>query len=191
MTEPNRSARDGTLERADGRWRLRFVRVLPHSPENVWRALTEEEHLTAWFPMTIEGGLRSGARLMFRHRDNAMPPTSGEMIACDAPRVLEFTWGFSGEERDQPELTRIALVAEGSGCRLVFTTTYDQVGKSARDAAGWHVCLDLLGEHLAGESPATDGPGRWKPLNRYYAKRFGAEAASIGPPQSLKQYREE
>jgi Activator of Hsp90 ATPase homolog 1-like protein len=41
---------------------LRFVRYLPHPPAKVWRALTEPEHLAAWFPTTIDGhAARGGA----------------------------------------------------------------------------------------------------------------------------------
>jgi uncharacterized protein YndB with AHSA1/START domain len=156
----------------------------------VWRALTEEQHLKTWFPTTIEGELRpeaAGASLRFRHRDVAAPPTEGELIACEPPRLLEFTWGFSGDARDRPEHTCFELRPEGDGCILTFTTTYDAVGKSARDAAGWHVCLDALERHLAGE-PASTGPDAWKPLNARYAERFGAEAATIGPPPGMKDY---
>src|SRR5438105_10315698 len=53
----------GELERAGDRWLLRFVRRLPHPPEKVWRALTEPEHVAAWFPADIEGERRSGAPL--------------------------------------------------------------------------------------------------------------------------------
>jgi uncharacterized protein YndB with AHSA1/START domain len=190
MTEPSRDAGEGTLERAEGRWRLRFVRVLAHPPEKVWRALTEERHLEAWFPTTIEGELRAGAPLQFRFRDGDLPPTTGEVIECDPPRVLEFTWGFSEEDVDQPERTRFELAPEGAGCRLTLATTYDRVGKSARDAAGWHVCLDVLEEHLAGEASAEESPERWKPLHRRYVARFGPEAATIGPPESMPEYRD-
>lgn len=191
MSEPTRDAREGTLEQVEGRWRLRFERVLPHPPEKVWRALTEEAHLAVWFPTTIEGEFEAGAPLRFRFREGEGPPTTGEMIECEASRVLEFTWGFSEADRDRPEQSRFELAPEGDGCRLTFMTTYDQVGKSARDAAGWHVCLDLLEERLAGEPPATDSPARWKPLNRYYTERFGPEAATIGPPESRKEYLDE
>jgi len=45
----------GTLEEAGGgRWRLRFTRTLDHPPEKVWRAITEPEHLRAWFPQRIK-----------------------------------------------------------------------------------------------------------------------------------------
>jgi uncharacterized protein YndB with AHSA1/START domain len=37
----------GRFEEVEGGWRLRFERRLPHSPEKVWRALTEEAHLAA------------------------------------------------------------------------------------------------------------------------------------------------
>lgn len=78
MTETSRDRREGTLEQVEGRWRLRFVRVLPHPPETVWRGLTEEAHLEAWFPTTIEGELRAGAPLRFRFRGEELPPTSGK-----------------------------------------------------------------------------------------------------------------
>jgi len=197
MTEVQRDPREGVLERTeDGRWRLRFERVLPHPPEKVWRALTEEAHLAAWFPTTMEGELRPGARLEFRFRGEELPPTRGEMIACEPPRVLEFTWGFSEADEevpseyrsDRPERTRFELSPEGDGCRMTFTTTYDRVGTSARDAAGWHVCFDLLEAELAGEPRAGTSPERWKPLNRLYQERFGPEASTIGPPESMTEY---
>ncbi|MDQ1476961.1 MAG: hypothetical protein QOE62_2190, partial [Actinomycetota bacterium] len=49
---------DGRLERAGDRWRLRFSRRLAHPQEKVWRAITEEDHLQAWFPFVIEGEMR-------------------------------------------------------------------------------------------------------------------------------------
>jgi uncharacterized protein YndB with AHSA1/START domain len=188
MSDPSRTPEEGNLEQAGGRWRLRFERVLRHPPEKVWRALTEEAHLATWFPTTIEGELRPGAPLTFRFRDSDLPPTTGEMLECEAPRVLEFTWGFGEEDIDRPERSRFELAPEGDGCRLTFTTTYDQVGKSARDAAGWHACFDLLEAHLAGESPPAPSPKLWQTLERRYAERFGPEAATIGPPESMKEY---
>lgn len=200
MSEGDRDPREGSLERAkDERWRLRFERVLLHPPETVWRALTEEEHLAAWFPTTIEGELRSGAPLEFRFRGEELPPTTGEMIECDPPRVLEFTWGFTREDthvpveyrENRPERSRFKLAPEVDGCRLTFTTIYDEVGKSARDAAGWHVCLDSLEARVAGEEPTGSSTERWKPLNELYSERFGPAASTIGPPDSMTEYRDQ
>jgi hypothetical protein len=33
---------NGELSKDGDQWRLRFVRRLPHAPEKVWRALTED-----------------------------------------------------------------------------------------------------------------------------------------------------
>src|SRR4051794_15127554 len=57
MPRTNMNDTDATLVALDGqRWNVSFERTLPHPPEKVWRALTEAEHLKAWFPTTIEGG---------------------------------------------------------------------------------------------------------------------------------------
>ncbi|HET6964522.1 MAG TPA: SRPBCC domain-containing protein [Acidimicrobiales bacterium] len=48
-----------TEELADGRWQLRFRRTYPHAVEKVWRAVTEPEHLAAWFPTSIDGSDRA------------------------------------------------------------------------------------------------------------------------------------
>jgi hypothetical protein len=69
-----------------------------------------------------------------------------------------------------------------SGCELTFTTHFAEVGKAARDAAGWHVCLDLLEEQLAGNKPDGTSEQRWCPLSEHYRAEFPPEASTIGPP---------
>jgi uncharacterized protein YndB with AHSA1/START domain len=68
----------GKLEERDGRWQLTFVRRLPHPPEKVWRAITEPDHLDAWFPTTIEGERAPGAELQFRFREDEGPTLDGK-----------------------------------------------------------------------------------------------------------------
>jgi uncharacterized protein YndB with AHSA1/START domain len=174
--------RDGQLEETDGTWRLRFERTLAHPPEKVWRALTEPEHLEAWFPTTIEGGLEAGAELRFRHRHRDLPLMEGEMIACDPPLLLEFRWG--------PDMLRFVLEPDGAGTRLTLTDTLEDLGKAARDGAGWHVCLDQLAHHLDGQEPSWTSVDRWKEVHPFYVKAFGPEAATLGPPEELEAYRE-
>ena len=166
---------DGELEQSDERWRLRFTRRLPHPPAKVWLALTEPQHLAAWFPTDIEGERRAGAPLRFVFRNGEGPALEGLMLTCNPPSVLEFSWGAG-------ETLRFELQPDDQGTLLVFENTFDQIGKAARDAAGWHVCLDVLDHHLRGE-PVPWSPGeRWKQVHDGYVERFGAEAATIGPP---------
>lgn len=167
---------DGQLEhRDDGRWQLRFTRRLAHPPEKVWRALTEPEHLAVWFPTTIEGERARGAPLRFAHRDGAAPAVEGEMLAYDPPRLLELRWGGD-------ETLRFELRPEDGGTVLTLVNAFDEVGKAARDAAGWHACLDVLRHHLDGATPPWTPGERWAQVHASYVERLGAEAATIGPP---------
>ena len=167
---------DGRLEQRAGRWELRFVRTFAHPREKVWRAITEPEHLAAWFPFDIEGERRAGAPLRFVFREDEGPPFEGEMVAFDPPSVIELRW-------EADESVRMELEPEGDGTVLTFVNTFDELGKAARDGAGWHTCLDILEHELAGESPPFDSGERWGEVHPAYVERFGPEAATIGPPE--------
>jgi uncharacterized protein YndB with AHSA1/START domain len=167
---------DGQLERRNGRWQLRFERRPPHSPEKVWRALTEPEHLAAWFPTDIEGERAAGAPLHLVFREGEGPTLDGEMLAYSPPSALEVRW--------EDETLRFDLEPEGEGTRLVFVNTFDELGKAARDAAGWDVCLDRLRCHLDGEEAPWVPRERWQSVHQAYVERFGPDASTIGPPES-------
>lgn len=162
----------GRLAPTGDRWTVRLVRRLPHPPEKVWRAVTEPEHLAAWFPSSIEGPREAGAELRF-YFEGVDEPMHGRMIAYDPPRLLEFDW--------EGDVMRIELRPDGEGTELVFTDTFDELGKAARDTTGWHVCLDALVAHLEGEPPQI--AGRFRGLMDGYIARFGPEAGTIGPPE--------
>jgi uncharacterized protein YndB with AHSA1/START domain len=165
----------GTLHQTDDRWQLRFVRNLAHPPERVWRALTESEHVDAWFPSSIEGERAAGAKLRFPFREGEGPTLDGEMLVYDEPHVLEFRWN--------DELLRFELAPSAEGCVLTFLNTFDDLGKAARDAAGWHICLQMLVMLLDGTEMPTKWDDRWKPVNERYIEAFGPEAAKVGPPE--------
>jgi uncharacterized protein YndB with AHSA1/START domain len=168
----------GELNRVRDRWQLRFTRSLPHSPEKVWRSITQAEHLAAWFPAEIHGERAVGARLTFVFANDEGPTTEGEMLAFDPPTLLEYRWG--------EETLRFELEPAGDGgTRLTFVNTFDELGKAARDAAGWHTCLDVLGHHLAGEQPPWPPMERWEQVHAVYVEQLGPEAAPIGPPESV------
>lgn len=167
---------NGELEREGDRWRLRFSRELAHAPERVWRAVVDPVERKAWFPDTATGDFeRVGAALRFQHDDELVEPFSGEVLVVDPPRLLEFTWG--------DDVIRIEIAPRGQGCTFTLIDTIHELGKAARDGAGWHVCLDKLAHALDGTTPAWSDEQRWLDLNTGYADRFGPEAATIGPPE--------
>ena len=165
----------GTLERGKGEVTLRFIRLLPHPPAKVWRALTEPQHLQAWFPTTIEGDLVPGAPLRFGFRERQLPDFDGTMLAFDPPKLLELVWG--------DERLRFELAPDAAGTMLIFTASFTELGRAARDAAGWHVCLDLLGCDLTGEPAPWAQDDRWRTVHVGYVASFGPEAATVGPPE--------
>jgi uncharacterized protein YndB with AHSA1/START domain len=164
----------GTLERGDDNARLRFVRHLNHPPAKVWLALTNAEDLAAWFPDSIVfDEWTPGARLKFAHKtDYAF---DGEVIAVEEERLLEFRWGT--------DTLRFELEPDGDGTRLILLDTIDELGKAARDGAGWHVKLDALERHLGGTSTDQSDGDRWRGVHEHYVEEFGPEAATIGPPE--------
>jgi uncharacterized protein YndB with AHSA1/START domain len=167
----------GQLKQLEDRWQLRFARELHHSPDKVWRALVEPEHLEAWFPTTMEGDRAAGAPLKFSFREHEAPPMDGEMITYQPPSVLEFKWG--------EDILRFELQPVEDGTLLTLYDTFDELGKAARDAAGWHVCLDLLEGHIKGEAPPADRGGAWKGVHARYVEILGPEAATMGPPREF------
>jgi uncharacterized protein YndB with AHSA1/START domain len=168
----------GTVQQLpDERWQLRFTRVLRHPPELVWRAITDPEHLADWFPTTVEGDRRAGARLRFAFRGGEAPPMDGEMLAYEPRTLLEFRWGT--------DVIRIELREVPGGTELTLLDTLEVLGKAARDAAGWHVCLDALESSLGGAADAREEMTRWAEVQPHYVESFGPEAATIGPPEGM------
>ena len=179
-TDDMGSAEYGTLERVPGGISvLRYRRRLAHPPQKVWRALTEDAHLAEWFPTTIEGERTAGASLHFSFRENEAEPFDGEMLVFDAPILMELRWS--------DDVLRFELSADGSGCVLDLTVTFPEYAKAARDAAGWHECLDRLSHAAGGTSPAPWGD-RWRQVHPVYVDRLGSAAATIGPPAGWEEH---
>lgn len=169
----------GTVEElTDGRWRLRFTRDVAHPVEKVWRAITEPEHLAAWFPTTIDGERKPGAPLHFTFPNQAAPPFDGEVIAYEPPHLFEFRWG--------PDVIRLEVQHSQRGALLTLSDTLEERGKAARDAAGWHTCLDALAASLAGDRHARqEEMSAWRDVHAHYVEEFGPEGATIGPPEGF------
>jgi uncharacterized protein YndB with AHSA1/START domain len=164
----------GSLERGDGEVTLRFTRILAHPQAKVWRALTEPGHQAAWFPTTVQGELVAGGQLRFGFRGMQLPDFEGTMLAFDPPGLLELVWG--------DERLRFELTPHAAGTLLTFTASFTELGRAARDGAGWHVCLDLLSFDLRGDPAPWTQDDQWRTVHGEYVARFGPEAATVGPP---------
>jgi uncharacterized protein YndB with AHSA1/START domain len=162
----------GDLERFGDQWQLRFARRLPHPPGKVWRAITEAEHLQAWFPQRIVGEWAVGSWLRFESEHGHF---DGEVLRFEPESLVEFRWG--------PDTIRMEVTSDGGiGSILTLVDTFSELGKAARDAAGWHTCIDVLEQHLAGTEAQWDLRQRWETVHPGYVDKFGPEAAAVGPP---------
>ncbi len=177
---PNQHERSyGSVEQLDdGRWQLRFTRRLPYPKAKVWRAITEPEHLTQWFPTTIEGERTAGATLRFTFPGGQAPPMEGEMLSYEHEAFMELRWG--------PDILRLEVRAIGDGTELTLLDTLEERGKSARDAAGWHACLEALEASLRDEPEPREHMSIWNEVHPHYVEQFGPEGATIGPPEGVK-----
>jgi uncharacterized protein YndB with AHSA1/START domain len=161
----------GDLERCEDQWRLRFTRRLPYPKEKVWRAITEAEHLEAWFPQRIVGPWMVGSPLRFKSEYGDF---DGEVLRFEPESLVEFRWG--------PDTIRMEVASDGAGSILTLIDTFSELGKAARDAAGWHTCIDFLERHLDGTEAPWDSRQRWEKVHPGYVDKFGPEAATAGPP---------
>ena len=165
---------EGRLEQVGDRWVLTFVRLLPHPPEKVWRAVTEPEHLAAWFPTEIHGERSTGATLRFVFRDDEGPTFKGRMIRCEPPSVLEFDWGG--------DTLRFELEAV-RGRHPADAHRHLRRAGEGRPERGRLAHLPRRARlrprrHLVAEAER----GALGPCIPGYVERLGPEASTIGPP---------
>ena len=98
------------------------------------------------------------------------------MLAYDPPSTIEFDWG--GED-----ILRLTLEEIDGGTRLTLTDTFREYAKAARDAGGWHACLDNLADVMVGQ-PARDD--RWKEVSQWYLDNFPPDATTAPIPDFAK-----
>jgi uncharacterized protein YndB with AHSA1/START domain len=163
------------IRRGGENWTLVLVREFRHSPEKVWRALTDPDQLREWAPFEADGSMGTvGAEVNLTTVRTPKPVVIETVVTrADAPHVLEYKWG----EHD----TRWELEASGNGTRLTLWTKIDR-RYIAMGAAGWHISFDVLDRLLDGTPIGRIAGGDalklqgWKQLHAEYAKQFGIEA---------------
>jgi uncharacterized protein YndB with AHSA1/START domain len=170
---------DATIQEQGGRTLLRFERVLRHPPERVWSALTEPQELAAWHPSPGEFEPREGGTVRYSAQTKVPDLPDGEVTDWEPPRLLGYTWG--------DDHLRWEVREHDDGSLLTLTHSFDDHFKVARDAAGWHVCLDRLTSMLDGalagsEQDDQSRPLGWRELNSAYEARFGIPHDKATPP---------
>jgi len=98
------------------------------------------------------------------------------MRVFDPPSIMELQWG--------DDTLRFELHAVEPGATVLdLVVTFPELGKAARDGAGWHVCLDRLACALAEVEPSWSPHDRWRAVHGVYVAGLGPEASALGPPE--------
>lgn len=162
---------DGALAAQEGdKWTVVLVRELRHSPEKVWRALTDSAELRERAPFNVDANLIAGTtvNLTWVGAPAAIPIA---VTRSDAPKSLEYND------------TKWELEPIGEGTRLTLWASIDH-GYIAMGAAGWHISLDVLSSLLDGASIGRIAGGDamkfegWQRLNAEYGALFGVKPPS-------------
>ena len=149
---------DSTVE---GQPVLRFRRRYGQDIERLWRALSEDSELSAWFPCSVRLEQQIGGTIEFRFP--GQEPDQGKVLELDPPHLLAFSW-------DQ-EVLRWRLQPDAGGSLLMLTNTIQDPAKVANVAAGWHGCLEQLAAFLDGS--AGDTGQSHEQLVRHYSQALG------------------
>lgn len=150
-------AHDGTIGRDDqGRHVIVWTRRLSHSPERVWRAITEQNEVGEWARGNWQFEPHIGGAMQLC-LDNSRPldervSDPGVVTAYEPPNLLEFRVGAydADSEQDGEHILRWSVQPESAGCVLGFSDTFEP-GRRVRNGivCGWQYMLDQLELHLS------------------------------------------
>ena len=83
---------------------------------------------------------------------------AGRVLACDPPRLLEYSWG---EDDGSSSRVRFELRPQGADTHLTVThSRLSSRGGMVSVSSGWHTHLGILADRLAGRVP----DGFWRTL---------------------------
>lgn len=151
----------GSLLEKEGRYVLIFERKYPFNPNNVFRYITDPNYFTQWYPFaTGDMDLVVGGMIKF---------DDGEGSTYEAV-ITELTPPNSFCFKEFDDLLEISIHEADQGCTLRFTHTFDDREMAIYTAAGWHRCLDVLGQLIHGRTI------KWEDnaleLREYYRIKF-------------------
>jgi uncharacterized protein YndB with AHSA1/START domain len=162
--------RKGQLIIAGDHATIVFKRLLRHSPERVWEAITNPADLKEWLfcsRATIDG--RTGGSI-----DMVSGPAqfhaTGKILTWDPPRVYEHEWNVAPVPpmpNGENAIFRYELAPQGG--HTLLTVTYQRLtAQTARGfAPGTHVLLDRLEAQLGGQ-PLPQWMPRFEELMALY-----------------------
>lgn len=168
--EANDPSANGEMIPQGGHATIIFKRLLHHSPERVWEALTNPEALKNWFMAShakFEGGAGGTYEMV---AGPAQIKSTGKILAWQPPRLLEYEWK-TGPRQEIPQgencIVRWELSAQGKSTLLTLTFKNITQQSAYGFTPGLHTFLDRLAAQLD-QAPLPDWQSRFtEALGRY------------------------
>ena len=164
-------------ETQDGRPMLIFTREFRHSPEKVWKALTDPVEQREWAPYISDRNLGSeGAVTLSMNHPGPQEGLPSQVLRATPPKLLEFAWGG--------DILTWELSPIVAGTRLTLRQVCKAPDWVPKIAAGWHICL-LVADRLMDEKPIGLIVGMdamnygWQRLHDLYAEKLGIEGTPL------------
>ena len=133
---------------------ISFEFDLPHSPQKVWRALTDPALLAEWLLPVVDLKLKLEPGAAFTFKTQAYPGWDGtvncRILEIEARRKLSYTWGVGDMALDT--VVTFTLTPTASGTRLSLVQSGfkpDQKRESGGARYGWKMMGGKLVELLA------------------------------------------
>lgn len=128
-----------------------YERLLPFERERVWEMLADNEKLNQWFSELKITDLRKGGSLAFDMGDGVTERLA--IVDFEEGKILAFNWW--------EDEVRFEMSSEQSSTKLKLIEKIRNITpQTAKDLAGWHICLDVIEALLKGES--IDRGIEWK-----------------------------
>lgn len=138
---------------------LVFVRDVPHSPERVWKAISDQSELMAWmrYPVSFRAEVGETVRF-FGDPDGSQSDAGaiiGQVFIADPPRTLAFSFWDAGKPEMAAKIAvewtvRWDLEPIDGGCRITFQHRHLGGAHLWGLGEGWHGFLDQLLAYLDG-----------------------------------------
>ncbi|WP_417567617.1 SRPBCC family protein [Marinobacter sp.] len=137
----------GSLWREGERVAARLQRKIGHTPEVVWKMLTDSVCLSQWLaPGTVDQERGGRVKLDF---GNSGTPIDCQISACEPHRLLAYSWSAGGDP-ERPLVWELSPDVEGTVLTLTLYLPDDEL--IAISCAGWDAHLEMLMAALEGVS---------------------------------------
>lgn len=145
--------------------------LLPATQDEVWLYLTQPEALEKWSPVVPDRGLGVAGPAVSQENPGD-DPVDATVHEARAPWFLQHAWG--------PDTLTWQLAPAGDQVQLNLVHELSDQAQAAGTAAGWHLCLVVLGDVLAGlATPRCVGRDAlehgWEEISQQYRRVLDAD----------------